>query len=537
MKSAKNYWSVIILLVSLSSVTSLAQESKGIVEFDRLMSQLHRDLKIPGMSVVLSQEDSILFEKGYGYDDLRQLIKAEPGTCYKIASLSKPIAAYLLMLYQQRGIISLSDKASDFDISFRNSSDIRLYHILSHSSEGEPGKRFHYNGYRFGSLDSVFVSVSGLSYASLLSRDVIEALSLNQTAPGTISGGIPIALDDPNYVNIVDNLTKYYSLDEKGQAREVQYPQGFGPSAGLVSSALDYMHFLQCQDNLLAANTQNNMYQIVEGRKGNIIPYGMGWFVQDFKEHHFAWHYGWNPPGVSAMVIQDRTSGLKLVVMANTDVLSRPFELKHGDFLKSPLTQVFLRTMVFQGEEVPELVAYERESEIIIDKLKGEKPFVSFLSKIGIWVIFLFLLSALILWPLAWLLRKPWNIKHRKLFINVRYGKNFTFFRYYGVVMIVICLMISGMLSQEVELMYWTDFPGIIAGAAIYQNVFIALPSLLGILLPLQLIWTIIIWTGKYGTSNWRIQYSLVSLALIAYLAFLINWNLVNPAYYAFWLF
>ncbi|MCD6347595.1 MAG: hypothetical protein J7L96_09275 [Bacteroidales bacterium] len=231
-------------------------------------------------------------------------------------------------------------------------------------------------------------------------------------------------------------------------------------------------------------------------------------------------------------VIQDLTSGLKMVVLANSDMLSRPFQLEHGNFLQSPVAQIFLRTLCFPGGESPDITNYKAEAWNKIRIATGEKRAVSILARFGLALIFLILISALILWPLAWLLRKPWKKKTRKLFRAIRYGRFFTFSRYFTSVLVIIYLLVSSMLGRHSELIYRTDFPGIVDGVSLYQNIVIALPAVLAILYPLQIIWLIRVWTGKFGTFNWRIQYSLISLALLGYIVFLINWNLVYPGYY-----
>jgi len=524
------------IFIAVLAIQGHAQDKADLRSFDVALEALGQRLHIPGLSVAVVKGDSIVFAKGYGYADLVQLNQASPYSCYKIASLTKPVTAFLLHLYQQKGMLSLGDKAMDYSIDFGQSGKLRLYHLLSHTSEKDPGKRFHYNGYRFGALDSVFRQVAGRSFQEAAKHDLAVPYRLNSLISGPGLTGWQLALSDSSLGLNSSLLAAHYQVESDGSARESSYPSGFSPAAGLISNVVDYAEFLIIQDSILDENSQRTLYTAVESRTGQYIPYGLGWFVQEIEGQHIAWHYGWNPPGVSGLVIQDLHSGLKMVVMANSDRLSKPYGLETGNLLRSPVSHLFFEHLVFSDSLPDTIIQAQIEVDKITAKATGETPPIPFLMRLALGIIFLCLLSGVVLWPLAWLVRKPWRRKSRQLFKTIRYGGFFTFSRYYALLLIICAFLINSMIVRQSALVYWTHFPGFFAGVPVYENIFLALPSLLSLLMIVEVFLVARIWLGKFGTLRWRIQYTVVFAALLGYLAILWSWNLIDPVYYLSWL-
>ena len=138
--------------------------------------------------------------------------------------------------------------------------------------------------------------------------------------------------------------------------------------------------------------------------------------------------------------------------------------------------------------------------------------------------------TALFLWPLGWLFRQPGMNKGGKKAPS--YRSMFTIGRYLSIIQIGIALVVYFYLRKHVELIDSVNFPGIDADAGFLSNLILALPSILIILIPLQLIAMVLIWIGKHGTKIFRIQFSLVTVFILVFLLYLISWNLVMPGYY-----
>jgi CubicO group peptidase (beta-lactamase class C family) len=83
----------------------------------------------------------------------------------------------------QEGKIKLDDPVSKYGISLESDGVITVRHLFSHTSEGKPGEQYRYNGNRFGELDKVVQSATRKSFGELLIANILDPLSMNETAP------------------------------------------------------------------------------------------------------------------------------------------------------------------------------------------------------------------------------------------------------------------------------------------------------------------------------------------------------------------
>ncbi len=138
--------------------------------------------------------------------------------------------------------------------------------------------------------------------------------------------------------------------------------------------------------------------------------------------------------------------------------------------------------------------------------------------------------SALFLWPLGWVFRRPALTKENAA--PLTYKPLFAVSRYLSIFMILMAFLVYFFLKNHTELIDTMSFPGIDKTTNAWQNILLSLPSLLSILFPLHVLLLVLVWTGLHGTRVFRIHYSLVSVAFLIFLIFLISWNLVVPGYY-----
>ena len=103
----------------------------------------------------------------------------------------------------------------------------------------------------------------------------------------------------------------------------------FSPAGGLVSSVADLARFDAALDanRLLPEPARTRMFGPVVAPDGRELPYGLGWFSERHGGSRLVWHYGWNPPTASALYLKLPDEELTFIALANTDALSRPFDL------------------------------------------------------------------------------------------------------------------------------------------------------------------------------------------------------------------
>src|SRR6187455_899058 len=157
--------------------------SARIAGFETLLESLRQELKIPAYSAAIVKNQKVIWAKGFGYADVENKIPATEHTAYHLASLTKTFASTILMQLVQEGKIKLDDPVSKYGITLESEGVIRVRHLFSHTSEGNPGEQYRYNGNRFAELDKVVQRASGKSFGELLIANILDPLDMSETAP------------------------------------------------------------------------------------------------------------------------------------------------------------------------------------------------------------------------------------------------------------------------------------------------------------------------------------------------------------------
>ena len=160
-----------------------SSEAARIARFETLLESLRQELKIPAYSAAIVKNQKVIWAKGFGFADVENKIPATEHTAYHLASLTKTFASTILMQLVQEGKIKLDDPVSKYGITLESDGVIRVRHLFSHTSEGNPGERYSYNGNRFAELDKVVERATGKSFAELLITNILDPLAMNETAP------------------------------------------------------------------------------------------------------------------------------------------------------------------------------------------------------------------------------------------------------------------------------------------------------------------------------------------------------------------
>src|SRR5688572_6059076 len=160
-----------------------ASISARIARFETLLESLRQELKIPAYSAAIVKDQKLIWAKGFGYADVENKTRATEHTPYHLASLTKTFASTILMQLVQEGKVKLDDPVSKYGITLESDGVIRVRHLFSHTSEGNPGEQYRYNGNRFAELDKVVERATGKSFAELLIANILDPLSMNETAP------------------------------------------------------------------------------------------------------------------------------------------------------------------------------------------------------------------------------------------------------------------------------------------------------------------------------------------------------------------
>jgi CubicO group peptidase (beta-lactamase class C family) len=342
---------------------------------EHLMEQRH----IPGMSAALVHRRALAWSKGFGHADLERGVWAEPDTRYRLASVSKPFAAVLVMQLVEQGKLSLDAPMKDFhlhrwfapDPARYREQPILLRHVLSHTSEGVPGEAYSYSGNIYSDITWVLEEVTRTAYPRLLQERIFDRAGMDRSVPGHVRPGTtelaelacPYRWDGKEHVlgtwQMMDpdpalDLTGFDPVfrmpEEMLAARRLLLGDGFvhlnavSAAGEATSTVLDLAKFDVALDEgrLIGAESRERMFTPAVTGSGKTLPYALGWFVEEIAGRRVAWHYGWLPPSVSALYVKVPAAELSFVLLANNDRLSESFAWTHEGVRASPFARAFL---------------------------------------------------------------------------------------------------------------------------------------------------------------------------------------------------
>jgi CubicO group peptidase (beta-lactamase class C family) len=354
--SATGYWWGQRIRQAREHEQALLARQAQFLQFETELEALRQQYHIPGMSVAVVQEGRVVLARGFGYADIEHEIPATEHTPYRIASLTKPIAAAIVMQLVEEGKLDLDTSIATYEPGYAelceqlqpmfepayqcDTEAITVRHHLTHTAQGTPGNGYLYNGNLYAVLSQVTENVSGQSFEQALTERVIAPLHMEETATSQHSAP----------PDILAQLAQPYRTNGSGYAMPSAYPgMHTSAAAGIISTVLDLAVFSTAMDDnlLVSAETRAAMYSPGVSNSGQMLPYGLGWFVQDAEGTRMVWHYGWWPGACSGLLLKLPEHDLALVLLANSDGASAPFAMgETGDVLRSPFANAFINAFV-----------------------------------------------------------------------------------------------------------------------------------------------------------------------------------------------
>jgi D-alanyl-D-alanine carboxypeptidase len=292
---------------------------------------------LPGMTVALAKNGSILYAQAYGVSDLSTQTPAQPASVFEIGSVTKQFTAALIMKLQEQGQLHVDDSISIYLPEYAFPSAITLRMMLTHTSglanftdfpqlgdwvkngvseatvltavsqaplQFQPGTQYSYSNSNFFALGTIIEKLTGQSYAAYLQASILQPLGLVNT---------------------------YYALPPASQAATGYTNNGAGlvpailwdRSAAFAAGALSSnVYDLVAWDNALVhgkvvspasfqAMTTSNGFQIPGGGS-----YGFGLALWSFNNRPLIWHDG-QIGGFTTETAVFLDSGFAIVVLTN----------------------------------------------------------------------------------------------------------------------------------------------------------------------------------------------------------------------------
>jgi CubicO group peptidase (beta-lactamase class C family) len=191
-------------------------------------------------------------------------------------------------------------------------------------------------------------------YRKSVSHRLLNRLAMRDSVPGVDSRSTEEQLAEglfesdelARYQAVLDRMAVPYKVDTRGRAERTEVPAtSINAATGLISTVRDLARFDAALDSsiLLLPETTAAAWQPAIGRRGTPVPMGLGWFVQSHRGQRVVWHFGSVPNAYSSLILKVPDRKVTLILLANSDGLSAPFQLPAGDVTRSLFATLFLR--------------------------------------------------------------------------------------------------------------------------------------------------------------------------------------------------
>jgi len=360
--------SILILLILLP-FNILSQNKSDII--DNFITEGKDLWNIPGMSVVIVQNDSTVYKKTYGVKNYFNNEPVDSKTIFSMASTTKAFIAMGLGILVDRDSINWDDKVISHFPSFKLSDDYitedaRVKDLLTHNlgignedrlwttdSTSVDEMLYHFSkskkkyslrgGYTYQNImyviaGKVIENVSGMSWQDFIEVNILDKIDFSCT--------LTWSKDIFNY----KNYTYPHMIDYDDGIVNVPFTisDQIG-AAGMMWSCADdmekYLNFLLNKsevngEKVLSENTFNYIFEphILIGNsfyptskltKPKWKTYGLGWFQHDYRGYKIDMHTG-SLQGLVAIIALIRDKNIGVQVFANLDHA----ELRHAIIYK-----------------------------------------------------------------------------------------------------------------------------------------------------------------------------------------------------------
>ena len=359
MRASIRVLAVATAALAVWSATAPAQQllaTGSLTVSDAYLESLRQQAGIPGMSAAIVKDGAIVWEKGYGFQNVATRLRATPDTPYVVGDLSETLAAVLVLQCVEQRRIELDAPVTRYGVTGLEP-DATTRQLLSHAAPPGSEEQFQFNPARFDTLTTVAEWCIPQAYRKSISHRLLDRLAMTTSVPGTDLRDPDFALPEglytdeevANYRQILTKLAIPYHLTGRGRAEPTEIPAlTMSAANGLVSTVRDLAQFDAALDPevLLLNETREAAWANATGRSGAVLPTGLGWFVQTYRNERVVWHFGVVSGAYSSLMIKVPARNVTLILLANSDGLVAPYDLAQGDLTHSIFANLFLRLAI-----------------------------------------------------------------------------------------------------------------------------------------------------------------------------------------------
>ncbi len=345
----------LVLLLFLAPALAAQQALDGL---GNEIEAMRNDWAIPGVAVVVVQDDQVTFAEGFGVRELGGSDPVDAHTIFAVGSTSKAFTAAAMAILLDEGKVAWDDPVIDHLPDFRLSDpyitrDLRIRDLMSHNSGLMRGDRiwyasgrsrdevirrirhqpvtfplrstFQYNNTTWITAGEVIEVLSQMSWDDFVANRIFRPLGMARST----------TLLEP--LDALDNVATPHIARLDGTVEAIPYRNidNAGPAGSINSSALQMAQWIRLQlgegefegERLVSeeAIRETHTGQMIMRKTGgwelifsesDFLTYGLGWFLSSYRDLTLVSHGG-NIDGMTAFVGFVPRRGYGMVILAN----------------------------------------------------------------------------------------------------------------------------------------------------------------------------------------------------------------------------
>lgn len=297
---------------------------------------------IPGLSVAIADDFSLIFSEGFGMADLEHSVPATRETVYRLASISKPITAVAALQLIEKGRLELDAPVNRYVPDFPAKQwEVTIRHLLTHTSgirhygsadelgstrhytdtieplkvfaadplRFEPGTKFSYTTYGYNLLGAAVEKAAAMPFMDYVRENVFEPAKMET------------ARQDDTYA-IVPHRARGYRITPQRRVVNCNLADTSNkiPGGGMLATAEDLVRFAIAvqRGSLLKPETVKLMFTPYQFPDGKRSAYALGWTVRQNGSQTWVAHSG-GQQGTSTLLTTLPERGLSIAVTANLE--------------------------------------------------------------------------------------------------------------------------------------------------------------------------------------------------------------------------
>jgi CubicO group peptidase (beta-lactamase class C family) len=385
--------SLTVFIALIIGINSFGQSSPLKEKIDSLFESYAHYNRFIG-SVLISREDSIIYQRSFGFADIEQQERSTENSVFSIASLTKSLTAVGVMKLVEEQKLTLETPISSYFPDFMPdySREITIRHLLNNSSgmeanigrtddngnglmpeeapitfdellerfkdsklKFEPGTGYDYNNFGYLLLANIIEKVSGLSYADFMEQAVFKPADMKNTN-----------------VESFNQKTQAYlglGMNEFEKLNSPFHSSWLKGAADINSSTVDLFKFMQALDNgtLLKSSSKNTLYTAIQAMGVNDMESGLGWVIDHKGTEKWIYNNGLLP-GYASVMGTLVENNIKIIILSNATSVNPVVDEFEGEVTFVPEITDKIISLV-QGGTVENLpIPFNNESSIETSK-------------------------------------------------------------------------------------------------------------------------------------------------------------------------